>query len=91
VLSTLDDVSGEELATVLDPLRDPAGAHGELTRTLRVFLSAHGGHRASAARLGIHRQTLVSRIRRVEDLTGLSMDRADDRAAAWLALRASGF
>jgi purine catabolism regulator len=56
-----------------------------------VFLSAHGGHRASAARLGIHRQTLVSRIRRVEDLTGLSMDRADDRAAAWLALRASGF
>ena len=91
VLSTLDDAAGEELATVLDPLRDPSGAHGELAHALRVFLSEHGGHRASAARLGIHPQTLVSRIRRVEELTGLSMDRADDRAAAWLALRASGF
>ncbi|QBE48178.1 PucR family transcriptional regulator [Leucobacter triazinivorans] len=91
VLSTLGDASGKELATVLDPLRDPSGAHGDLTRTLRVYLSEHGAHRASSARLGIHRQTLVSRIRRVEDLTGLSLDRADDRAAAWLALRAAGF
>ncbi|PRI10105.1 PucR family transcriptional regulator [Leucobacter massiliensis] len=90
VLATLDEASGRGLATVLDPLRDASGAHGELTRTLQEFLASHGAHRASAARLGIHRQTLVARIRRVEQLTGLLMDRADDRAAAWLALRAAG-
>ncbi|RGE21153.1 helix-turn-helix domain-containing protein [Leucobacter sp. wl10] len=90
VLSTLDEASGEALSSILDPLREPSGRHGELARTLHVFLSTHGGHRASAEQLGIHRQTLASRIRRVEGLTGLSMDRADDRAAAWLALRAAG-
>lgn len=79
-----------QLAAVLDGLRDEAGEHGRLTETLRVFLAEHGGHRATAARLGIHRQTLASRIHRIEELTGLSMDRADDRAAAWLALRALG-
>lgn len=89
----LDSLGGEhsrQLAGVLDGLRDGVGEHGELTETLRIFLSEHGGHRASAARLGIHRQTLVARIRRAEELTGLSMDRPDDRAAAWLALRALG-
>lgn len=90
VFSALDSGAGAEIASVLDPLRDPNGAHGELGHTLHVFLSTHGAHRASAEQLGIHRQTLVSRIRRIEELTGLAMDRADDRAAAWLALRAAG-
>lgn len=89
----LDTMAGEpvaQLAAALDGLREPSGEHGVLTETLRIFLSEHGGHRASAARLGIHRQTLVSRVRRIEELTGLSLARADDRAAAWLALRALG-
>ncbi|UOQ60257.1 helix-turn-helix domain-containing protein [Leucobacter rhizosphaerae] len=90
VMSGLAGIPREQLSGVLDPLRDADGAHGELTRTLRVFLSEHGGHRSSAARLGIHRQTLRSRIGRVEELTGLSMEHADDRATAWIALRAIG-
>lgn len=90
VLSALDDRAGEEIARVLDPLRDATGTHGELGATLQVFLASHGAHRASAEQLGIHRQTLASRIRRIEELTGLAMHRADDRAAAWLALRAAG-
>lgn len=93
VAFVLDALSGEatsQLAAALDGLRDTDGRHGELTETLQVFLATHGGHRASAARLGIHRQTLASRIRRIEELTGLSMEQADDRAAAWLALRALG-
>lgn len=79
------------LAGVLDALRDESGDHGDLAETLHVFLSEHGGHRSSAARLGIHRQTLGARIRRIEALTRLSMSLADDRAAAWLALRELGF
>ena len=90
VMSGLTGTPREQLSGVLDPLRDATGAHGELTRTLRVFLAEHGGHRSSAARLGIHRQTLRSRIARVEELTGLSMEQADDRATAWIALRAVG-
>ncbi|UOR00605.1 helix-turn-helix domain-containing protein [Leucobacter allii] len=89
-LDAVGDGAQARLTTLLEPLRDAAGAPGELAETLRVYLTEHGAHRASAARLGIHRQTLVSRIRRIEDLTGLAMDRADDRAAAWLALRAIG-
>lgn len=90
VMNGLSATPRTQLSAVLDPLRDATGAHGELTQTLRVFLAEHGGHRSSAGRLGIHRQTLRSRIARVEDLTGLSMDHADDRATAWIALRTIG-
>ncbi|MCW2561397.1 MAG: hypothetical protein JWP55_5361, partial [Mycobacterium sp.] len=31
---------------------------------------------------------LTTRIRRIEELTGLSMSNPDDRTAAWLAIRA---
>jgi len=88
VLDRLDPVDGERLAAVLDSLRDEAGHHGELTGTLRTFLSHNGVWGMAAERLGVHRQTLTNRIRRIEDVTGLSMSSPDDRAAAWLALRA---
>ena len=88
VLDRLDGVDGNRLAAVLDPLRDGAGTHGELTRTLKTFLAEHGAWGATAARLDVHRQTLAGRIRRIEELTALSMSNPDDRAAAWLALRA---
>ena len=90
VLGALDSERVRHVTAVLDPLREPGGGHGELTETLRVFLSENGRFRQSAARLGVHRQTLVARLRRAEELTGLSMDRADDRAAAWIALRSLG-
>ncbi|KMO81861.1 carbohydrate diacid transcriptional activator CdaR [Mycolicibacterium chubuense] len=88
VLDQLDESATARIAAVLDPLRDDAGRHGPLTRTLEVYLSEHGAWGATAARLQIHRQTLAARIRRAEALTGLSMSSPDDRAAAWLAIRA---
>ncbi|MGO3147413.1 MAG: PucR family transcriptional regulator [Leucobacter sp.] len=93
VAFVLDRLAGEpaaQLAGVLDGLRDDTGEHGELTHTLQVFLAEHGAQRPSAAKLSIHRQTLNARLRRIEMLTGLVMDRPDDRAAAWIALRALG-
>ncbi|MEJ6555078.1 helix-turn-helix domain-containing protein [Microbacterium esteraromaticum] len=90
VLGALGGDGSAHLSAALDDLRDARGEHGALTETLRVFLAENGAQAASAARLGIHRQTLISRIHRIEHLTGLSMERADDRAAAWLALRALG-
>lgn len=76
------------LAVLLDPLRAADGRHGVLVETLRVFLAEHGAWGVTAAHLGVHRQTLASRMRRIEQLCGLSMSDPDDRAAAWLAIRA---
>lgn len=90
VLDALPHGPALQLTSTLDSLRDLHGDHGELTETLHAYLATNGGQRASAARLGIHRRTLASRMKRIEDLTGLSMQRPDDRATAWLALRALG-
>ncbi|KDF01119.1 hypothetical protein Y900_019810 [Mycolicibacterium aromaticivorans JS19b1 = JCM 16368] len=88
VLEHLDDGSTARIAAVLDPLRDEEGRHGELLRTLEIYLAEHGVWGTTATRLGVHRQTLASRIRRVEELTELSMANPDDRTTAWLAIRA---
>ncbi|GAA3877128.1 hypothetical protein GCM10022381_19590 [Leifsonia kafniensis] len=88
VLDRLDDDSTAQIADALNGLRDDGGRHGDLTRTLRVYLAEHGSWGVTATQLGIHRQTLASRIQRIEELTGLSMSDPDDRTAAWLAIRA---
>lgn len=88
VLDRLGQDDARRIARLLDPLRDEHGAHGELTETLRAFLAENGAWGATAERLGVHRQTLTSRVHRIEALLGLSLADADDRTAAWLALRA---
>ena len=88
VLEHLDDSATTRIAAVLDPLREADGAHGALFKTLQVYLSEHGVWGATASKLLVHRQTLTTRIRRIEELTGLSMSNPDDRTAAWLAIRA---
>lgn len=83
VLDRLAPTDTRRLAALLEPLRSD-----DLVDTLRGFLAENGAWGAASARLGVHRQTLAARMRRIEQLTGLSMSSADDRAAAWLALRA---
>jgi purine catabolism regulator len=52
-------------------------------------LIVHGGRPGPAAdALGVHRNTLLARLKRAESLTGRNLGRADDRAEMWLALRA---
>lgn len=88
VLEQLAPEQAQRIGRLLDPLR--AGEQGtELIETLRVFLATNSAWGESANRLRIHRQTLTARIRRIEDLIGLSLADPDDRVAAWLALRAS--
>jgi purine catabolism regulator len=88
VLDRLDPDARARVTGILDGLRGANGRHGALTRTLHTYLSENGSWTATARRLGIHRQTLVARIERIHELTALSMANPDDRAAAWLAVRA---
>ncbi|MDM7489742.1 PucR family transcriptional regulator ligand-binding domain-containing protein [Rhodococcus sp. GXMU-t2271] len=61
----------------------------DLVNSVRVFLRHDGAWQRSADELSIHRQTLVYRLRRVEQLTGLKPTSTEGSAMLWLALTAA--
>jgi len=74
--------------SILAPIEEGEGAYGgELMRSLEAFIECNGQWERAARRLYCHRHTLRYRIRRVEELTGRSLDSARDRIDFWLALR----
>ncbi|HYM59237.1 MAG TPA: PucR family transcriptional regulator ligand-binding domain-containing protein [Solirubrobacteraceae bacterium] len=74
--------------SILSPIEDGEGAYGgELMRSLEAFIECNGQWEKAARQLYCHRHTLRYRIRRVEELTGRSLDCARDRIDFWLALR----
>jgi len=63
--------------------------HGtELVDSLETFLRCNRSWQQASERHHIHRQTLVYRMRRVEELTGRDLGSVDDIAQLWLAVRA---
>jgi purine catabolism regulator len=63
----------------------------ELVRSLRVFLDENRSWQRSAEILHVHKQTLVYRMRRVEELTGRNLRDMADVVQLWLGLRALDF
>lgn len=59
-----------------------------LLLSLRVFLEENRSWQRAASRLHVHKQTLVYRIDRVEQLTGRSLTSTADVSELWLALQA---
>lgn len=59
----------------------------QLVHSLRVFLDSNRSWKSSAERLGIHRQTLVYRMRRVEELTNRHLQSLQDQTDLYLALK----
>ena len=63
------------------PTREPwrrlvaADPHGELRRTLRAWLDQDMSPQRCAAALHVHRNTLRSRLHRIEQVTGLELGR----------------
>ncbi len=90
LLSVQDDDALRLFAdSVLGPLEDGGREYGdELVRSLEAFIECNGQWERAARALFCHRHTLRYRIRRVEELTGRDLSRAQDRIEFWLALRA---
>ncbi len=59
-----------------------------LLLSLRVFLEENRSWQRAAARLHVHKQTLVYRVDRVEQLTGRRLSSTADVSELWLALQA---
>lgn len=71
-----------------DLIAHDAAHNSRLLATLDAFLTLQRSWQRTAAQLGVHRQTVVYRIRRVEDITGRNLSQTSDIAELWLALRA---
>jgi hypothetical protein len=73
----------------LEPLRPVPGRRGpDLVKTLRVLFEERLDRRRTAAALHVHPNTLDYRLRRVQELTGLDLDKPGDIALLVLALSA---
>lgn len=72
---------------VLGPLLEYDAANNSyLVVSLKTFLSHQRSWQRAAASLHVHRQTLIYRMRRIEELTGRQMSETADVAEFWLAL-----
>ena len=58
----------------------------ELIHTLEAYFAHHGNLSQAAEALYLHRNTLVYRMERIADITGLDLDNPDTRLAVQLAL-----
>lgn len=61
----------------------------DLLYSLATFLRHNRSWKVAAEELSIHKQTLVYRMRRVEEITGKRLDRMDDTVELWYAVRAA--
>jgi purine catabolism regulator len=79
----------EAATIVLGPLLEYDRSRGtRLVPTLRVFLEENRSWVRSADRLYVHRQTLVSRISRIEEITGQRLNSISGAAELWHAIQA---
>jgi len=70
---------------VLGPLAAPSRESDTLLTTLDAYQEHHGRLAAVATTLGVHRNTVRRRLRRVEELTGRSPATPRGRAELWVA------
>ncbi|RZU30431.1 PucR family transcriptional regulator [Blastococcus saxobsidens] len=76
------------VARVLGPvIAYDADNDSRLVQSLEVFLDCNRSWKEGADRLGIHRQTLVYRMHRIEELTGRKLQNLQDQTDLYLALK----
>jgi len=73
----------------LAPLMDYDREHGSvLLKTLMQFLDNNSQYKATCLELGIHRQTLVYRLKLIKQLTGLNPSSSEGLARLWITVQA---
>jgi len=73
---------------IIEPLRRHDARHtGVLLETLTVYIDAGAGVSETAARLGVHPNSVRNRLARVREVTGLDPTGFDDRVALTIAVR----
>jgi PucR family transcriptional regulator, purine catabolism regulatory protein len=90
--SWLGLTSFEEGAALVQRLLGPIFAYeqsqqGDLIATLRTYLDTQRSWQKTAAALFTHRQTVIYRIRKIGELTGLDMTETSTLAQLWFALQ----
>ena len=68
-----------------------AGHDTQLVDTLEAFFAQHGNVSQTAERLYLHRNSLLYRLERIAEITGMDLDDADDRFALQLAVKLRPF
>ncbi|MEO6018939.1 MAG: PucR family transcriptional regulator ligand-binding domain-containing protein [Knoellia sp.] len=83
----------DEAAALVEQHLRPLLTHDEqhqsnLVSTLEAFLTHQRSWQKTAVALQVHRQTVLYRIRRIEELTGRDVSQTSDLALLWMALQA---
>jgi sugar diacid utilization regulator len=65
------------------------GGHEQLVLTLESYLDHAGDVKSTAAELWLHRTSLYYRLRRIEEIAGVDLNRGEDRLLCHVALRLS--
>jgi purine catabolism regulator len=84
----LGDFYDQTLAALIDYDR---GHDTQLVDTLEAFFAQHGNASQTAEQLYLHRNSLLYRLERIAEITGLDLDDADDRFSLQLALKLRPF
>jgi DNA-binding PucR family transcriptional regulator len=75
------------LEEALGPLQEYDRQHGaDLVRTLEAFFAANCSPKEAAALLHVHRNTVLYRLERITEITGLDLNSSDVRLRLHLAL-----
>jgi len=100
-LTRFDELGGYRLIFAAEGLQELRGLHQEalgpllaydrehgadLIRTLDAFFAANASPKEAAARLHVHRNTVLYRLDRIADITGVSLDDPNVRLRLHLAL-----
>jgi sugar diacid utilization regulator len=87
VLHTLQEHEGMITPALQQIIDHDRHHHTDYVRTLAAYFACQGRLQAAAAQLGIHRNTLEYRIRRIEELAGICLQEPNNRLALELGIK----
>lgn len=81
-----DGAAREAIIDIIEPLRS-SDTDGQLLATLSTYLDVESNASETAARLHVHRNTVLQRLSRIRELLPIDLDQPADRLAVQVALR----